>query len=297
MPPDVEPEPDAEPPGMRELRISYADTVTSAWRRAVIRLVERVLGIRYVERALAQRRQHLEAGVDEWSTALRLFNLRYQAEGYPIDRLPNDRPLIFVANHPFGLPDGIVASHIASQVRDRFGLLAVGIISEIPEIAPWILPVDFSATQEAKEVNLKSRAEAVRLLKSGGVVVIFPAGEVATAPGVFGEAVEGEWSSFVGRLILCSDADVAPLRFEGRNSWAFHLVSKFSETVRLAMLIRETKRMAGKTIRVTVGRPIPNSELRALGPRQKIVDSLRERTLSLDAADNQLREPAEPQLA
>ncbi len=294
---DLLPQAVADPSGAQDLRLSYSDTVTSPVRKAVIQLVERVLGIRYVEQALAQRHKHLDAGLDAWSTAVKIFGLEYQAEGFPIEQLPRDRPLIFVANHPYGLPDGIVAAHLASKVREHFGLMAVGIICEIKEIAPWILPVDFSATQEAKEVNLKSRAEALRLLKSGGVVVIFPAGEVATAPRIFGKAIESDWSSFLGRMILCTDADVVPLRFEGRNSWLFHLVSKFSETVRLAMLIRETKRMAGKTIRVTVGRPIPNAELRAIGPRQEIVDALRERTLHLDAAANQAPEPAEPQLA
>ena len=59
---------------------------------------------------------------------------------------------------------------------------------KVPEIAPYSLPVDFSETKDALKNNLEVRHEALKLLRDGVTIVIFPAGGVATAPRGFGRA-------------------------------------------------------------------------------------------------------------
>ena len=247
----------------------------------MIRLIESIMGVRHIERLLEQRHEYFDAGVDVWSTALALLDLKVERSGFPLEQIPESGPLIFVCNHPFGLPDGIVGCHLAHQVRRDFRVLAIDILTQIPEVKEWVLPVDFSATREAQETNLKSRAEALQLLRDGGALVLFPAGEVATAPKVLGPAVESQWASFLGRMILKTDAGVVPLFFEGKNTWKFHLASRFSETVRLAMLVHETRRKIGKKIPVTVGEPIPHQELKRFDDRRELVQFLQSLTLNL----------------
>ncbi|MEZ5801632.1 MAG: hypothetical protein R3D29_15635 [Nitratireductor sp.] len=44
------------------------------------------------------------------------------------------------------------------------------------------MPINFDESREAMQMNLETRKEAVRLLKEGVTIVVFPAGGVATAP-------------------------------------------------------------------------------------------------------------------
>ena len=263
------------------MRISYTEAVNSAPAKALVRMVESFTGVRQLERLLEQRYHYFNQGYDVWSTALELLNFHVEQQGIPLDQIPRTGPLIFVSNHPFGLPDGIVSCHLAHQVRNDFRLMAINLISQIPELESWVLPVDFADTLEARDTNLRSRAEALRILKQGGALVIFPAGQVATAPRILGQAVESQWSSFLGRLILATGANVVPLRFHGQNTWMFHLASQISETVRLAMLVRETCKLIGKTISVTVGETISNNQLSNFHDRRKLVNFLQDLTLNL----------------
>ena len=69
------------------------------------------------------------------------------------------------------------------------------------------------------------RHEAVRLLKEGVTIVVFPAGGVATAPKGFGRAQDLPWKMFPARLVQDAKASVIPMHFSGQNGRLFHLVS------------------------------------------------------------------------
>ena len=137
-------------------------------------------------------------------------------------------------------------------------------------MAPYSLPVDFSDTKEALKNNIAVRHEAVRLLKEGVTIVVFPAGGVATAPKGFGPARDLPWKIFPARLVQDAKASVIPMHFSGQNGRLFHLVSrpmsladhdhrlarmvgKVSLTLRLSLLVREFARLSGRSIGVRIG--------------------------------------------
>jgi putative hemolysin len=60
-------------------------------------------------------------------------------------------------------------------------------------VRPHILSVDFSGTREALQTNIRSRAEARKLLERGGVLIVFPSGGVAKARTFRGPAEDLEW--------------------------------------------------------------------------------------------------------
>jgi putative hemolysin len=183
-------------------------------------------------------------------------------------------PLVMIANHPYGLADGIAMLALAERLGRPYRILLHADLMRIPEIHPLALPVDFSETEEALATNLRTRAEARRLLKEGVTIVIFPAGGVATADGPFGVAEELPWKQFVVRLIRQSNASVLPVHFEGQNSPIFHLVSRYSETLRLSLLVCEFGRKVGTTIRATVGAPVSCAELVTGAGERPLIDEL-----------------------
>ena len=71
-------------------------------------------------------------------------------------------------------------------------------------------------------------------LEDGGCLIIFPAGAVSTSPRFWQPAVDAPWHPFAARLVTATRATVLPVRFEGQNSLAFQIVSRFSQTLRLS---------------------------------------------------------------
>ncbi|MEL7049152.1 MAG: lysophospholipid acyltransferase family protein [Pseudomonadota bacterium] len=194
-------------------------------------------------------------------------------EGWPI-KVPSDLPLLIVANHPFGLSDGIVACAIAEQLERPYKVVINNDLLKIPEIKPHALPIDFAETREAMALNIKTRAEARKALEGGTTVVIFPSGGVATAANPFGYAEDLPWKTFVARLVQLSKAAVLPLFFEGQNSALFHTASRISVTLRLSLLISEFRRFPGRPCTVRVGPLTRFDDLEHKHDRKELTDEI-----------------------
>lgn len=212
---------------------------------------------------------------------LDLIGVDMHLEGAWPPRLEDGVPLVIVANHPYGIVDGIAALSLAEELGRPFRVLINKDLLKVPEIRPYSLPVDFGETREAQAANIKMRNEALALLKAGTTIVIFPAGGVSTSPTPWGRAVDLPWKTFTARLITAAGAQVLPVYFHGQCGPLFHIASWFSLTLRLGLLIRELRKFVGRPIRARVGPLIPAAELAGRKDRIALMQELFERVHSL----------------
>ncbi len=262
--------------------LSYASPAHPRLKRWFILAVEQASGRSHLSTLYdVWRRDIAPTGEHVFSRMLELLELRPEVEGeWPPRHLP-EGPLVIVANHPFGIADGIAILSLAETLGRPFRVMINADLMKVPEIQPYALPVDFSETREAQKANITTRHEAMRCLKDGITIVVFPAGGVATAARGFGRAEDLPWKLFPARLIQEARANVIPVHFSGQNGWLFHAVSRFSLTARIALLIRELRRLCGRTIRCRVGTPIAHEDLSGFRDRKELTRTLRERVLAL----------------
>jgi putative hemolysin len=261
-------------------RLSYANDGQPPLRRLVIRSIEGLSGRRRYERLYDRWRSEIyPTGRMIFTQMLDLVGIRLAVEGFsPPDA---QRPLVMVANHPFGIGDGLAMLSLAEQLGRPFRVMIHSDLLKVEEVVPFALPVVFEETREATQHNLKMRLEALKLLREGVVIVVFPAGGVATAPKVLGAARDLPWKRFPARLIREAQADVLPVFFHGQNGPLFHLVSRFSITLRLSLLVREFTRLSGRTIHARVGGVISWDQIAHLKDRQALIDHLHDAVIGL----------------
>lgn len=236
-------------------------------------------------RALSRRYRKLQTmnleSWEVWGKALDLLDLQIEFEGFPRSDIPREGPMVFIANHPFGVVDGLIMGKIAAESRKTFSILVNAVLGgQDPRIEENLLPVDFGETKEAAKINIHTRRLAIQKLVQGEAIVIFPSGAVATAHNVFGRAEELDWKRFTAQMIQKSKATVIPVYFHGQNSLLFHLASKIGPTFRLGLLLREVRRKMGKTVTVTIGSPISFEDISQTN-RQEMMDLLKEITMGL----------------
>lgn len=262
--------------------LSYANENQPRLKRWFIRSVETLSGReRYARLYGIWRNDIVPTGDRVFSRMLELIDVRLNPIGqWPPANLP-EGPLVIVANHPFGIGDGIAILALAEQLGRPFKVMIAADLLKIREMEPYSLPVDFSETKEALKANLAIRHEALRLLKEGTVIVVFPAGGVATAPKGFGRAEDLPWKIFPARLVQEAGAHVVPMYFDGQNGRLFHLASRVSMTARLSLLIHEFTRLSGKAISARIGAVIPAGEVGGLGDRKAVLSFLYDRVFSL----------------
>lgn len=259
-----------------EIAFTYADPADSWPRRALIRAVESLTGQPRIHRLYLHNRDKRLEGESFWAACFRVMDIALAIDGAAHLDWPRTGPLVVIANHPFGVLDGLAISELVSRVRPDYRVLTNAVLTRAPETQPYLLPVDFAETEEALRTNLASRAAARKYLAQGGCVVLFPAGAVATSPSALApRAVDLPWKPFLGALVQGGRAAVAPLWFDGQNSRLFQLASHISPTLRLSLLFREVKLRMGRDIVMRPGPAIPYEALEPMKDRQVLTDHLR----------------------
>jgi len=262
--------------------LSYANANDRRLKRWFIRSIEGLSGRNRYAKLYARWRSDIVGKSDRvFGEMLQLIDVKLRTQGeWPPRHLP-DTPIVIVANHPFGIGDGIAVLALAEQLGRPFRVLINNELLKVPEMAPYSLPVSFEETKEALAVNMATRHEALRLLKEGVTIVIFPAGGVATAPKGFGRAEDLPWKIFPAKLIQAARASVIPIYFEGQNGPVFHLASKISLTLRLSLLIREFRRLSGTTIAARVGRVLTPEDLGGCSDRKDLLARIYDAVFSM----------------
>ena len=262
--------------------ISYATAARTGRSRAMIRLVENMTGrIGLIRRATGYDCDVVQ-GRDLWRVLPDRFGLSLDVIGGSLDDIPQTGPLVLVANHPYGILDGLMMGHILSGLRRDFRIVAHGVFRRAEELNKVILPISFDATPEAVRLNLRTRTAALDYLGQGGAIGIFPGGTVSTAATPLSRPLDPVWRNFTAKMIARSQATVVPLFFEGQNSRLFQIASHLNYTLRLALLIKEFRARVDEPVRIVVGKPIAPEELalRRADPKA-MMDFLRQSTYDL----------------
>jgi len=263
--------------------ISYAHSAETRGGRAVIRTLENVTGrIRLIKRA-AGYQDEVAKGEDFWEVMVNRYGLSLDIVGGSLESIPATGPLIVVANHPYGILDGLMLGHILSQTRNRdFRILAHRVFRRAEDLDRVILPVSFDETREAVALNLRTRKTALEYLANGGAIGVFPGGTVSTSLKPFSRPMDPGWRSFTAKMISKSGATVVPVYFDGANSRLFQVASHLHNTPRMALLIKEFRRRVDEPVRVVVGEPIPPQEIASRkGDAFAMMDFLRAQTYAL----------------
>ena len=275
----------APKPKRRFPELSYANDSQPPAARAFIRLVESLAGRdRFAGLYDRWRREVFPTGDRVFGGMLDLIDLEVCRKG-PAPAPAPGGPLVIVANHPFGIGDGIAILSLAESLGRPFRVMIHADLLRVSEMASYALPVDFSETREALKRNMAVRQEALRLLREGVTIVVFPAGGVATAPRGFGRAEDLPWKLFPARLIQEGRASVLPVHFAGQNGALFHLASRLSPTIRTSLLIHEFAKLSGKTIDMHIGRIMGPDELAAFRDRNELIGHLRRAVFALDTGE------------
>ncbi len=197
-------------------------------------------------------------------------------------RIPATGPVIAVANHPFGMLDGVILGALALRVRNDVKILANRLLAAIPELAPHCFFVDPFDHEEFRHTNSRGLRQAISHLRGGGMLIVFPAGEVSHWQFKYGEISDPEWSDMVARMAQATRSAVLPVLFMGANSVPFHLMGLIHPMLRTARLPHELLNKSGKEIEVRIGNMVSAEKLRDIRHAGQATDYLRWRTYLLD---------------
>jgi putative hemolysin len=201
-------------------------------------------------------------------------------------RIPTTGPVVVVANHPFGMLDGAVLAVLLARARPDVKVMTNSLLRDVPELTRHCIFVnpfqsDRALRAESSDVNRHAVEEALAWLQRGGMLAIFPAGEVSHWQFPQGEIADPVWNDTAARLIRRTGAAALPVYFCGRNSVGFHLFARIHFRLRTAFLLQEFLQQKGRTVEVRVGSEIPANSVAAIADDREAIEYLRWRTYLL----------------
>jgi len=242
--------------------LSYAGTFTNPFKSTLIRVIELLTGKLTLLKLVRKFEAAGQVGMTEfWKRALNLLQIDLQTPDDQIANIPKEGPVVIVANHPHGLVDGMILAELVGRVRQDFKILTRSLLTNVPMIQYHMLPVAFPHEPDAVRMNIEMRKLAMEHLAENGVIILFPAGQVATSRDWFGPAVEADWLPFTAKMILKSDTKVVPVFFPGQNSRWFQIANRLSDTLRQSLLLHEIAHAMHKPQKPVIGKALERADI------------------------------------
>jgi putative hemolysin len=214
------------------------------------------------------------------------MRVKLRVESADIARIPSTGAVVVLANHPFGMLDGAMLAALLTRVRPDVKVMTNYLLRDVPELARHCIFVDPFQSENATrssgiDTNRRALREALAWLQHGGMLAVFPAGEVSQWQFPQGEIADPTWNDTVVRLIRRTGAAALPVYFCGRNSVSFHLFGMIHPRLRTAFLLQEFIQQVGRTVEVRVGSEIPGESVAGIADDREAIEYLRWRTYLL----------------
>ncbi len=187
--------------------------------------------------------------------ALARLGITTEVDAAGLQRIPETGPLVIVSNHPFGGADGLVLLETVLQRRPDLRVLATRLLGRIAPLAPLMFPVDNIDPRRSSIANATQLRRALRWVRAGGALLMFPAGIVSHLDLRAGCVVDPPWPASAIRLLRAARATVLPVHVAGRNSDAFQIIGVVHPLLRTLMLPGELENKRGARIAVRIGAP------------------------------------------
>jgi putative hemolysin len=267
-----------------KIAFTFASAEVNVLSQQFIKIIELLTGKIKLKKLYDQYLLENNPPENFWNDAIKKLKLNLQTIYKEGSNIPKTGRLIIVANHAFGVADGVSLCSVISNIRQDYKMITHKVLRQADAVKDKIIPIDFSPNKKAILANIDARKEAEIVLNNDGVIIIFPSGQIATKDNLRlqTKAHDGDWKQFVSKLIIKTKSPVLPSYFEGQNSQIYHIANKMGQTFRYSLLMHELTRKIGDTINLHFGKVIPFSDFEKIGNLIEITKYIRNKTYALD---------------
>lgn len=256
------------------------DTFKARAMRAASPLIEHVLGLDLLNKRHAYCAA-AQTPIEYINRVFEVFRIRWGMTAAERERIPRTGPLVVVANHPLGAMEGLVLAAMLLRVRPDVKLMVNQLLGRIPNLRDIFFFVDPFGTDDSIRKSLTGMRQCVKWVKEGGVLGVFPSGEVSSFNLRTREITDPKWNPSVARIVRMTGAPVLPVYFEGHNSLMFQAAGLIHPLLRTSLLAREMIGRAGQRVGLRVGSVIPHRRLCEFESDESLIEFLRQRTYLL----------------
>lgn len=230
------------------------DNKKNFFTKPIFKLLDRVLAINKLDILYRENNLH---GLDKTTFAKSLLDgLNIQLQGLEElkAKIPKTGPLVIASNHPFGGIEGVFLAWAIEQVRPDIKVMANQGLKIFPELEDYFIFTNPLSESDPK--NAPSIRTCLKHVKTGGALLIFPAGRVSYFHKDTKRIADHSWNRLVASIANRTNAHYLPIFVSGFNSPLFYRLGRVYFRLRMLMLPRELVNKRNAKITVTAGEAI-----------------------------------------
>jgi putative hemolysin len=253
--------------------------------------IEKILGLKRLD-DMYQALPPTSNLPDFLQVSLQKLHIHIDCADEELANIPKQGPAIVVSNHPFGGIEGIIMAYLLLQIRGDVKIMANYFLQRFPDFDDLFIGVDPFAGPKSKHNNVRPMRDAVKWVKNGGLLLVFPAGEVSHRRWFSRKVTDPQWNGGIARIAKLAKAPVTPVFFHGTNSRLFQYAGLIHPRVRTALLPHELLNKQNQTFSLRIGKNIPFKTLTSYQTENAMMQYLRVRTYMLQELQQNPSKPA-----
>ena len=176
-----------------------------------------------------------------------------------LENIPRNEKLIFVSNHPLGALEALaIGKYLDTLFKGQINFITNEILTYIPPLKDIFTPVEVGSNkQDRTKLN-----NIEQLFVSDKQIIIFPSGVVSRR--IDGKVQDFEWKKMFVAKARQYQRNIVPIYCSGIKT-----------SIELILFPREMFKYEGKSIDITIGRPISYQSLTADISDKKHAENIR----------------------
>jgi putative hemolysin len=206
------------------------------------------------------------------------LDVRVDVSAADLGKIPREGAVVALSNHPFGILDGVMLADLLTRTRPDVRILTNRLLGTLPELAQLCFFIDPFDSPENRARNGRALKEAIRHLRAGGMLLVFPAGEVSHFDLKKRAICDPVWTTTAARLVRMTRAKSLPILIQGANGLPFQMLGMVHARLRTAALPAEMLNKQGKRVEIRIGAPIDPARVEVWPDESEATAYLRLRT-------------------
>ena len=230
------------------------DNKKNFFTKKILKLLDRVLAINKLDDLYNENNLH---DLDKTTFAKSLLDgLNIQLLGLEAlqAKIPKTGPLVIASNHPFGGIEGVLLAWAIEKVRPDIKVMANQGLKIFPELEDYFIFTNPLSENDPK--NAPSIRTCLKHVKTGGALLIFPAGRVSYFHKDTKRIADHSWNRLIASIANRTNAQYLPIFVSGFNSPLFYRLGRIHFRLRMLMLPRELINKRNAKITITAGEAI-----------------------------------------
>ena len=197
-------------------------------------------------------------GVPKFHKHLAINNIEIDYHGK--ENVPSDGRFIFVSNHPFGGPDGIMIVSAVGKMFPKTKLMVNDLLMYLPDIEDVFIPINRFGRNKHEYVDTLEKS-----MNSDYQIIIFPSGLVSRK--IKEKIVDLEWKKSFVSYAKRYQRDIIPVFISGQNSNFFYNLANWRKRLGIKVnieqlyLVDELYKHKNESVSMYFGKPIKYTDL------------------------------------